>query len=100
LKKCGSERIGVDQADHGDHDPSWWTRRVLDLLGPLPDILLMLLDVFEKGDKITIPRYRPGIDLGIDLEEGNTISIQKMYTLSYDQLEELHRYIRQKEDPE
>jgi len=27
-----------------------------------------LLDVFEKGEKTTVPPHRPGIDLGIDLE--------------------------------
>ena len=29
-----------------------------------------MLDVFEKGEKTTLPSYRPGIDLGIDLEDG------------------------------
>jgi len=56
-----------------------------------------LLDVFEKGEKTTVPPYRPGIDLGIDLEEGKTVPIKKIHALSYDQLEELHRYIKQKE---
>ena len=49
-----------------------------------------LLDVFEKGDKTTVPPLRPGIYLGIDLEAGKTVPIKKIYTLSYDQLEELH----------
>ena len=57
-----------------------------------------LLDVFEKEEKTTVPLDRPGIDLGIDLEEGKTVPIKKIYSLSYDQLEELHRYIRQNED--
>jgi len=57
-----------------------------------------LLDVFEKGEQTTVPPHRPGIDLGIDLEEGKTVSIKKLYALSYDQLEELHRYIKQNED--
>jgi len=56
-----------------------------------------LLDVFEKGAKTTVPPHRPGIDLGIVLEEGKTIPIKKIYALSYDQLEELHRYIKQNE---
>jgi len=53
--------------------------------------------VFEKGEKTTVPPHRPGIDLVIDLEEGKTIPIKKIYALSYDQLEELHRYIKQNE---
>jgi len=28
-----------------------------------------LLDVFEKGEKMTVSPHRPGLDLGIDLEE-------------------------------
>jgi len=31
----------VDQVDHGDHDPPWWTRSVQDHLGPRFDISLM-----------------------------------------------------------
>ena len=50
-----------------------------------------LLDVFETGEKTTVPPHRPGIDLGIDLEEGRTVPIKKIYALSYDQQEELHR---------
>jgi len=57
-----------------------------------------LLDVFEKGEKMTVPPHRPGIDLGIDLEEGKALPIKKIYALSYDQLEEFHRYIKQNED--
>jgi len=57
-----------------------------------------LLDVFEKGEKTTVPPHRPGINLAIDLEEGKTVPIKKIYALSYDQLEELHRYIKQNED--
>jgi len=57
-----------------------------------------LLDVFEKREKTTVPPHWPGIDLGINLEEGRTVPIKKIYALSYDQLEELHRYIKQNED--
>jgi len=57
-----------------------------------------LLDVFEKGEKTTVPPHRTGIDLEIDLEEGKTVPIKKIYALSYDQLEELHRYIKQNAD--
>jgi len=57
-----------------------------------------MLDVFEKGEKTTEPPHRPGIDWGSDLEEGKTVPIKKIYALSYDQLEELHRYIKQNED--
>jgi len=42
-----------------------------------------LLDVFEKGEKTTLAPHRPGIDLGIDLEEGNIVPIKKIYALSY-----------------
>jgi len=56
-----------------------------------------LLAVFEKGEKTTVQPHRQGIDLGIDLEEGKTVPIKKIYGLSYDQLEELHRYIKQNE---
>jgi len=51
-----------------------------------------LLDVFEKGEKTRVPPHQPGINLGIDLEEGKTVPIKKIYALSYNQLEELHRY--------
>jgi len=57
-----------------------------------------LLDLFQKGETTTVPPHRPNIDLGIDLEEGKTVPIKKIYALSYDQLEELHRYIKQNEN--
>jgi len=57
-----------------------------------------LRDVFEKGEKTTVPLHRPGINLGINLEEGKTVSIKKIYALSYDQLEELHQYIKHNEN--
>ena len=57
-----------------------------------------LLDVFEKGENTTLRPHRQGIDLGIDLEEGKTVPIKKIYALSYDQLQELHQYIKQNED--
>src|ERR1700712_6035890 len=56
-----------------------------------------LLDVFEKGEKTTLPPHRPGVDLGIELDEGKTVPIKKIYPLSYDQIEELHQYIKQNE---
>ena len=49
-----------------------------------------LLDVFEKVEKTTLPLHRPGIHLGINLEEGKTVPIKKVYALSYNQIEELH----------
>jgi len=57
-----------------------------------------LLDVFEKEEKTTGLPHRPGIDLVIDLEEGKRVPIKKIYALSHDQLEKLHRYIKQNED--
>jgi len=38
------------------------------------------------------------MDLGIDLEEGKAVPIKKIYAFSYDQLEELYRYIKPKEN--
>jgi len=57
-----------------------------------------LLDVCEKGEKTTVPPHSPGMDLGIDLEEGKTVPIKTIYALSCDPLEELHRYIKQNEN--
>jgi len=68
-----------------------------DVRDTVPQEYHYLLDVFEKGEKTIVPRHRPGIDLGIDLQEGTTVPIKKIYALSYDQLEELHRYIKQNE---
>jgi len=51
-----------------------------------------------KEKKATVPPHRPGIDLGIDLEEGKTVPIKKIYALSYEQVEEVHRYIKQNKD--
>jgi len=69
-----------------------------DVRDTVPQEYHHLLDVFEKGGKTTVPPHPPGIDLGIDLEEGKTVAIKKLYALSYDQLEELHRYIKQNEN--
>ena len=57
-----------------------------------------LLDVFKRREKMTVPPYRAGIDLGIDLEEGKTVSIKKIDPLTYDIGEEIYRYINQNED--
>jgi len=54
--------------------------------------------VFEKGEKTTVPPYRPGITQGIYLEEAKMVPIKKIYTLSYNQLEELYWYIKLKEN--
>ena len=56
-----------------------------------------MLDVFEKGEKTTIPPHRPGVDIGIELEKGKEVPTKKLYPLSYDQIEELHRYIKHNE---
>jgi len=61
-----------------------------DIRDTVPEKYHQLLDVFEKGEKMTVPPHRPGINLGIDLEEGKTVPMKKIYALSYDQLEELH----------
>jgi len=57
-----------------------------------------LLDVFESGEKTTVPPHRPGIDFGIDPEGGKMVPIKKIYALSYAKLEELHRDIKENED--
>jgi len=36
--------------------------------------------------------------MGIDLEEGKTVPIKKIYAIRYDQLQELHRYIKQNQN--
>ena len=54
-----------------------------------------ILDVFEKGEKTTLPPHIPGIDLRNDLEEGKTVPLNKIYALSYDQIVELHQYLKQ-----
>ena len=69
-----------------------------DIRDMVPQEYHHLLDVFEKGEKTTVTPHRPDMDLGIHLEEGKTVPIKKIYALSYDQLEELHRYIKQNED--
>ena len=56
-----------------------------------------MLVVFEKGEKTTVPPHRPGLDLGIELEKGKEVPLKKIYPLSYDQIEELHRCIKQNE---
>ena len=49
-----------------------------------------MLDVFEKGEKTTVPPHRPGVDLGIELEKGKEVPLKKIYPLRYDQIKELH----------
>jgi len=50
----------------------------LDVRDTVPQEYHHLLDVFEKEEKTTVPPHRPGIDLGIDLEEGKTVPIKKI----------------------
>jgi len=38
----------------------------------------------RKREKTTVLSHRTGIDLGIDLEEGKTVPIKKIYAHSYD----------------
>jgi len=68
-----------------------------DVRDTVPQEYHHLLDVFENGEKTTVPPHQPGIALGIDLGEAKTGPIKKIYALSYDPLEELHRYIKQNE---
>jgi len=41
-----------------------------------------LLDVFEEGEKTTVPPHRPGIDLAIHQEEEKTVPIKQIYAPS------------------
>ena len=43
-----------------------------------------LLDGLEKGENTTVPPHQPGIDLGINQEEGKTVPIKKIYALRCD----------------
>src|ERR1700712_3710412 len=49
-----------------------------DIRSMVPKEYHHLLDVFEKGEKTTVPPHRPGVDLGIELEEGKTVPIKKI----------------------
>jgi len=69
-----------------------------DVRDTVPQEYHHLLDVFEKGEKTRVPPHQRGIDQGIDLEGRKTVPIKKIYALSYDQLQELHPYIKQNED--
>jgi len=44
----------VDQVDHGDHDPPWWTRSVQDHCGPPYNIFLMLGVGSGEGDGASV----------------------------------------------
>ena len=59
-----------------------------------------LLDFFEKEERTTLPPHRKEVDLGIDLEEEKAVPIKKIYPLSYDQIGDLHRYLKQNEERE
>jgi len=65
-----------------------------DVRDTVPQEYYHMLDVFKKGEKTTVPLHRAGINLGIDQEEGKMVPIKKIHALSYDQLEELYRYIK------
>ena len=70
----------------------------------MPKEYYYILYVFEKGEKETVPPHRPEVDLGSELEKGKEVPIKKVYPLNYDQIEELHRYIKENDtkrmDPE
>jgi len=56
------------------------------------------LDVFEEEEKTKLPPHPPGVDLKIELEDGQGLSVKKIYALSEDELEELGNYIKQNEE--
>ena len=39
-----------------------------------------MLDVFEKGEKTTVPSHRQGVDLGIELEVGKGVQSRRSTT--------------------
>ena len=49
-----------------------------------------MLEVFEKGEKTTVPPHRPGVDLGMELQKGKEGPIRKIYPLNYNQIEKLY----------
>jgi len=53
-----------------------------DIIDTFPQEDHHLLDVLQKGEKMTVAPHRPGIDQGIYLEEGKTVPIKKIYALS------------------
>jgi len=69
-----------------------------DIRDTVPQEYHQLLDVCEKAEKTIVPPDQPSIDLGINLEEGKTVPIKKIYALSYHKLEKLDRYIKQNKD--
>ena len=56
-----------------------------------------LLDAFEEREKTDLPPHRPGVDLNIELEEGQGLPRKKIYALSEEELEELYEYVEQNE---
>jgi len=56
------------------------------------------LEVSEEEEKRKLPPHRPGVDLNIQLEEGQGLPVKKIYALSQDELKELWNYIMQNEE--
>lgn len=54
-------------------------------------------DVVLKEEATELPPHRQGVDLEINLAEGATLGIKKIYPLGAQELEELHTYIKQNE---
>jgi len=47
------------------------------------------LDIFEEEEKTKLPPHRPGVDLEIQLDEGQGLPIKKIYALSQHEPKEL-----------
>jgi len=47
------------------------------------------LDALEEEEKTKLPPHRPGVDLDIQLEEGQGFPVKRIYALSQDELNEL-----------
>ena len=59
----------MDQVDHGDHDPPWWTRSVQDHLGPRSHILLMSVYANKQVPDGGLGHLHPvNISLGLPLD--------------------------------
>ena len=70
-----------------------------DSLGSLvPPEYHNLLPAFEKGEKTSLPPHGPGIDLEIDMEEGNCLPDQKINPLGAEELDTVQEYIQTNQD--
>jgi len=53
------------------------------------------LNIFQEQEETILPPHRPGVDLEINLEKGETVPLKKIYPLGAQELKELHWYIKE-----